>query len=138
MSKTRKLRLLRNQLSSCKQELEYSNFRNQQLLRSATKRVFSSTPVPIFDGTGSHLVTDIVNYLYYCIDKEYHRAYEYEDYTPKLEFEIYLSVDIFRTLRSVSGYGDMDYNRDTNTHTFRGHKIIEVLGRQHMRVVRVK
>lgn len=138
MSKTRKLRLLRNQLSSCKQELEYSNFRNQQLLRSATKRVFSSTPVPIFSGTGSHLVTDIVNYLYYCIDKEYHKAYEYEDYTPKLEFEVYLSVDIFRTLRSVSGYSDMDYDLDTNTHTFRGHKIIEVLGQQHMRVVRIK
>lgn len=138
MSKTRKLRRLRNQLSSCKQELEYSNFRNLQLARSDTKRVFSRTPVPIFSGTGSNLVEEIVNYLYYCIDQEYHKAYEYEDYTSKLEFEVYLSVDIFRTLRSVSGYSDMDYNRDTNTHTFRGHKIIEVLGRQHMRVVRVK
>lgn len=138
MSKTRKLRRLRNQLLSCKQELEYSNFRNLQLARSATKRVFHSTPVPTFSGTGSSLVEEIVNYLYYCIDKEYHKAYEYEDYTIKLEFEVYLSVDIFRTLRSVSGYSDMDYNKDTSTHTFRGHKIIEVLGRQHMRIVRVK
>lgn len=138
MSKTRKLRRLRNQLSLCKQELEYSNFRNLQLVRSATKRVFSRTPVPIFNGTGSDLVTEIVNYLYYCIDKEYYKACEYEDHASKLEFEVYLSGDIFRTLRSVAGYSDMDYNRDTNTHTFRGHKVIEVLGQQHMRVVRVR
>lgn len=138
MSKTRKLRRLRNQLSSCKQELEYSNFRNLQLLRSSARHVFHSTPVPTFSGAGNNLAEEIVNYLYYCIDKEYHKAYEYEDYTSKLEFEVYLSVDIFRTLRSVAGYSDMDYNRDTDTHTFRGHKVIEVLGQQHMRVVRVK
>lgn len=138
MSKTRKLRRLHNQLSACKQELEYSNFRNLQLARSSARRVFHSTPVPTFSGDGSYLVEEIVNYLYYCIDKEYYKSYEYEEYTTKLEFEVYLSVDIFRTLRSVSGYSDMDYNRDTNTHTFRGHKIIEVLGQRHMRVVRVK
>jgi CRISPR/Cas system CSM-associated protein Csm3 (group 7 of RAMP superfamily) len=140
MSKTTKLRRLKGKVSQLENRicgLEWSNQNLMKELQPAPLRHY--TQPPEFRGSNhseEQYYQKLINYIYSKMDQLYNDAIERDWRTNigDIKFTLYINRRTLMRLSSTAGYRDLEST--PNGYTFRGHKVVEVIGDEHINFVR--
>lgn len=141
MSKTSKIRTLKKQLLPSQKKIDFLEWSNSQLIRETSLKAPSKyyTPRPLIKSKSyeeERYYNTIVEYIYSKMDKEYQKAYDFDEDLDDLKFVVYMSREVLNNLCNVSGYSD--FYREDDVQYFRGHRIVMVAGeRDYIDFVRV-
>lgn len=140
MSKTAKIRRLKNKVSRLERDVSVLEWSCNNLVNQIKPRAFKHyTQPPTFRSNNYHeeqSYQKLINYIYLKMDQLYNEAIDRDPYVclDDIKFTLYLDRSTIYRLSGISGYRDFD--RSEKGFTFKGHEVIEVLGDSHINFVR--